>query len=369
MRRAERLLQLLQILRRHRAPVTGDVIASELEVSLRTVYRDIASLIGDRVPIRGEAGIGYVLEDGFDMPPLMFTVDELEAAMLGLRWVARRGDGQLTRAAKDAVAKIGAVIPEALKPFLFDASLIVLPREGMASDAVDVAALRGAIRDGRKASIRYHNEANEVTRRVIWPWEWLIRGHPQRHRLVRIAPGFPLLPHRPHRGDRLSRPALSRPAKALLKAWQEQMRIESSRRIWMCFHSYDLPFSPAGRGRVRDASTWVRRTALTFPLLRNGPLPLPIGERNRRNSSRNRLHRHEERRLLLAGVGEDHPVAFDAGTAGRHEGERHRIELVFGFEHADGKRVGRVAASTGTAAWAMIGPRSTSWRTKCTVQP
>ena len=96
MRRAERLLQLLQILRRHRAPVTGEVIADELEVSLRTVYRDIASLIGDRVPIRGEAGVGYVLDEGFDLPPLMFTVDELEAAMLGLRWVARRGDRQVS---------------------------------------------------------------------------------------------------------------------------------------------------------------------------------------------------------------------------------------------------------------------------------
>jgi len=102
MPRAERLFQLVQILRRHRAPVTGDVIARELEVSIRTVYRDIASLICERVPIRGEAGVGYVLDDGFDMPPLMFTVDELEAVMLGVRWVARRGDGQLSRAAKDA---------------------------------------------------------------------------------------------------------------------------------------------------------------------------------------------------------------------------------------------------------------------------
>ena len=83
-------------------------------MSLRTVYRDIASLISDRVPIRGEAGVGYVLGGGFDLPPLMFTPDELEAVMLGLRWVARRGDGQLSRAAQDTVAKIGAVLPERL---------------------------------------------------------------------------------------------------------------------------------------------------------------------------------------------------------------------------------------------------------------
>ena len=89
MRRADRLLQLIQILRRHRRPVTGDVMARELEVSLRTVYRDIATLTIEGVPIRGEAGVGYVLGEGYDLPPLMFTTDELEAVMLGLRWVAQ----------------------------------------------------------------------------------------------------------------------------------------------------------------------------------------------------------------------------------------------------------------------------------------
>lgn len=100
MRRADRLLQLIQILRRHRRPVTGDVMAHELEVSLRTVYRDISTLITDGVPIRGEAGVGYVLGEGYDLPPLMFTTDELEAVMLGLRWVMRRGDVDLSRAAQ-----------------------------------------------------------------------------------------------------------------------------------------------------------------------------------------------------------------------------------------------------------------------------
>jgi predicted DNA-binding transcriptional regulator YafY len=229
MRRAERLLQLIQILRRHRAPVTGDVIAHELEVSLRTVYRDIASLIGERVPIRGEAGIGYVLDDGFDMPPLMFTVDELEAVMLGLRWVARRGDRQLSRAARDSVAKIGAVLPEELKSFLFDASLIVPPRAWMATDAVDVAALRDAIRKGRKVGIRYHNEANEVTERVIWP---LGVAYFEATRNViawcELREGF-----RYFRTDRIEEinyldQRYPGRRKALLKSWQEQMRIESA---------------------------------------------------------------------------------------------------------------------------------------------
>ena len=169
MRRAERLLQLLQILRRHRRPVTGDAIARELEVSLRTVYRDIAALIADRVPIRGEAGIGYVLGEGFDLPPLMFTPDELEAVMLGLRWVARRGDTDLSRAAQDTVAKIGAVLPERLRPFLFDAALLVPPHFRLAEDRVDVALLRAAIREGRKAEITYRSEDGRETLRVIWP--------------------------------------------------------------------------------------------------------------------------------------------------------------------------------------------------------
>ena len=169
MRRAERLLQLLQILRRHRRPVTGEAIARELEVSLRTVYRDIAALIADRVPIRGEAGVGYVLGEGYDLPPLMFTPDELEAVMLGLRWVARRGDADLSRAAQDTVAKIGAVLPERLRPYLFDASLLVPPHFRLEKDQVDVSQLRTAIREGRKVMIRYRSEDGRETERMVWP--------------------------------------------------------------------------------------------------------------------------------------------------------------------------------------------------------
>src|SRR5579863_2740880 len=118
MRRADRLLRIIQILRRARMPVTAIDMASELETSLRTVYRDIAQLMADRVPIRGEAGIGYVLDDGFDMPPLMLTPDEVEAAMLGAQWVSGRGDAALKRAALDLMAKIGQVIPEHLRPLV-----------------------------------------------------------------------------------------------------------------------------------------------------------------------------------------------------------------------------------------------------------
>src|SRR6476620_10932217 len=83
MRRADRLFQVIQVLRRSRKPLTADAIAAELETSKRTIYRDIATEMAQRVPIRGEAGMGYILERGFDTPPLMLTPDEIEAAVLG----------------------------------------------------------------------------------------------------------------------------------------------------------------------------------------------------------------------------------------------------------------------------------------------
>jgi predicted DNA-binding transcriptional regulator YafY len=169
MRRADRLLRLIQILRRHRRPVTGDLMAQELEVSLRTIYRDIADLVTDGVPIRGEAGVGYVLGEGYDLPPMMFTTDELEAVMLGLRWVERRGDVDLARAAQDTVAKIGAMIPERLRPLLYDAALLVPPKYDQAVERVDVAKLRAAIRDGRKVHLAYRDESHAASTRVIWP--------------------------------------------------------------------------------------------------------------------------------------------------------------------------------------------------------
>jgi predicted DNA-binding transcriptional regulator YafY len=169
MRRADRLLRIIQILRRHRRPVRGQVMAEEVEVSLRTLYRDIADLITDGVPIRGEAGIGYVLGEGYDVPPLMFNADELEAIMLGLRWVARRGDVDLSRAAMDTTAKIGAVLPQALKPMLFDSGLLAPPVFLKTTDSVDVSSLRQAVREQRKVELVYRDETGKDTERMIWP--------------------------------------------------------------------------------------------------------------------------------------------------------------------------------------------------------
>jgi predicted DNA-binding transcriptional regulator YafY len=169
MRRTERLFQIIQILRSSRFPVTGRVLAAELEISLRTLYRDMAELMAQRVPIRGEAGTGYVLEDGYDMPPLMLTADELEAAVLGAAWVAKRGDPSLARGARDLVAKLSAVIPEALRPILLDSGLKPVSFARIASDTFDGAELRRAIRDRRKVSIVYEDVNGNTSARTIWP--------------------------------------------------------------------------------------------------------------------------------------------------------------------------------------------------------
>jgi predicted DNA-binding transcriptional regulator YafY len=168
MRRTERLFAIIQILRRARAPITAASMADELETSLRTVYRDVAELIAQRVPVRGEAGIGYMLESGFDMPPLMLTPDEIEAAVLGARWVAGRGDPALARAANDLVAKIGAVIPAHLRPFLLDETLTT-PVRPIRRDSFDVGRVRGAIRGQTKIVLTYRDETDRESRRTVWP--------------------------------------------------------------------------------------------------------------------------------------------------------------------------------------------------------
>jgi predicted DNA-binding transcriptional regulator YafY len=169
MRRTERLFQIIQILRAAKGPVTGHALAEEMEVSLRTLYRDIAELIAQRVPVRGEAGTGYVLDQGYDMPPLMLTAEELEAAVLGAAWVARRGDPQLARGARDLIAKLQAVIPSDLRPIILDAGLKPISFAPVTRDGVDAAQLRHAVRDRHKVSIEYEDANGAITTRVIWP--------------------------------------------------------------------------------------------------------------------------------------------------------------------------------------------------------
>ncbi len=169
MSRTNRLLELMQILRRHRYPVTGAALAAELNVSLRSLYRDIATLQQNGASIDGAPGLGYVLRPGFVLPPLMLTEDEIEALVLGSRWVAGRADARLAAAARDALAKIGAVLPPELRDVASDSALLVGPGEPLIGGEIDLAALRLAIRAERKLCIGYRDLRGAASERTVWP--------------------------------------------------------------------------------------------------------------------------------------------------------------------------------------------------------
>ncbi len=167
MSRAVRLLDLVQLLRRRRHPVRGQELARELDISLRTLYRDIASLQAQGAPIDGEPGLGYILRPGFTLPPLMFTEDEVEALMLGSHWVAENGDPRLAQAAMDVMAKIAAVSPPDRRAQFDNPSLLIVAR-GNKMGAL--APIRDAIRRERKLAIDYRDAGSTATQRTIWPF-------------------------------------------------------------------------------------------------------------------------------------------------------------------------------------------------------
>lgn len=178
MRRADRLLRLVHVLRRHRRPVTAQRLAEELEVAKRTIYRDIADLQASRVPIEGEAGIGYILRPGYDLPPMMFTIEEAEAITLGLRLVQDRGDAALAEAAADAMTKIAANVPAALAAAIEQSTLLVPARSSEAADfGPNLPELRQAIRDQVKLEISYADQCGCETERTIWPLAMFFYTH------------------------------------------------------------------------------------------------------------------------------------------------------------------------------------------------
>lgn len=157
-------------LRRHGKPVTAQSLAEELEVSRRTIYRDILDLQAGLVPIEGEAGIGYVLRPGYDLPPLMFTTEEVEAIVLGARLARDRGDAGLARAADDVLAKVSAVLPPQLATVLERSALLVPPRAGEdAAFGPHMALLRRAVRERTSLRIDYADTSGAITTRVVRP--------------------------------------------------------------------------------------------------------------------------------------------------------------------------------------------------------
>jgi predicted DNA-binding transcriptional regulator YafY len=224
--RSERLFALIQALRRHRRPVTAQQLAAELSVSVRTIYRDIETLVAQGASIAGESGVGFVMRPGFTLPPLMFSDEEIEALILGSRWVAQLPDAPLARAAADAVAKMIAVLPDRLRQQVEDAGLFAVPRNAAALDRIDVSVVRRAIREQRKLRIVYLSDDERETVRVVWP---IAVAFFERVRVVvawcELRQAF-----RHFRTDRIASvestgDAFPRPRAQLLSDWREAARV------------------------------------------------------------------------------------------------------------------------------------------------
>lgn len=168
MRRADRLFQIIQLLRRRNVATAG-WLAGELEVSERTVYRDIRDLMLSGVPIEGEAGVGYVLRRGFDLPPLMFTDAEIEAMVLGARVVTSWGDAGLAKAAADALARVESVLPDRLKARLTGTPLFAPGFHVPQQVAASLTVVRGAIDARRKVRMAYTGADGAGTERTVRP--------------------------------------------------------------------------------------------------------------------------------------------------------------------------------------------------------
>lgn len=226
MSRTTRLFRLIDALRAHRRPVTAQRLAEQLAVSVRTIYRDVQTLVELGAPIDGEAGLGYVLRAGFFLPPLMFSADELEALVLGARWVKRQGDPALAQAADRTLAKIAAAAPKDLRDAMADTGLWAPLFHKEPEPNLVLRPLREAIRREHKLSITYIDEHGASTERVIWPIglafldnrrlvaAWCeLRGGFRHFRADRIASFMPLNLRYPQRRS------------ALVKAWAREMNL------------------------------------------------------------------------------------------------------------------------------------------------
>jgi len=213
--RADRLFDLIQILRTARGPLTAEALAAQLEVTPRTIYRDMATLQARRIPVEGAAGIGYVLRKGFDLPPLMFTADEIDAIAVGALLVRRIRDPGLQKAARSVLGKITTILPDAVRhsaaaPFYVSDGSAAVPM------GIDLALLRRAIRGQRTMWIAYRDEKGARSERTIWPLAmayyvdatvlgaWcVLRGDYRNFRVERIAESRMLEERFPTDGGRL----------------------------------------------------------------------------------------------------------------------------------------------------------------------
>jgi predicted DNA-binding transcriptional regulator YafY len=169
MRRADRLFRIVEYLKARRQAVTADTLAIELEVSVRTVYRDIVDLCDSGVPVIGEAGVGYVLDRDYTVRPLIFDTEELDALALGAQMVRSWGDREIAKSAKRAIDKITAVLPERLRAEILQTALFSPPSQAKVPIQVDFTALRRAIRTRNKVEFRYDALDGEQSERTVRP--------------------------------------------------------------------------------------------------------------------------------------------------------------------------------------------------------
>ena len=170
MRPADRLFQIVLQLGRGRV-VTAQALAEKLEVSERTIYRDIQNLMESGVPIDGEAGVGYRLHRGYQVPPMMFDQNELQALIFGAQVAKRWGDNQMAAAAERILDKVDAVLPESLRPELKSQALVVPEMAGYQSEQTTqtLGAVREAINEHRRLYLSYSDAEDEPTERIVWP--------------------------------------------------------------------------------------------------------------------------------------------------------------------------------------------------------
>lgn len=180
MSRSHRLFDLLQALRRRRGTVSGGELARELDVSLRTIRRDIATLQAMGADIDGEPGVGYILRPGFLLPPLSFTEEEIQALVVGAQWVSRQTDEGLARAVQDALAKIDGVLSPDMRRALDDDAFFVSRSQGAAS-VIDLARVRQSLREQRKMRVVYADEDDAPMEQIIWP---IILGFIENQRFI-----------------------------------------------------------------------------------------------------------------------------------------------------------------------------------------
>ena len=230
MSRTTRLFKLMDALRGHRRPVTAARLADDLSVSVRTLYRDIQTLIDLGAPLDGEAGVGYLLRPGFFLPPLMFGEEELEALVLGARWVQGQGDTALAQAAASALAKIATASPKDLRDKMADTGLWAPRFQMPAEHPTGLRTIREALRLEHKLAITYVDETGATTERIVWP---VVLAFLEGKRLLaawcELRNGFRHF--RPDRISALTKTGLRYPTRraVLMKTWRQEHNIPETR--------------------------------------------------------------------------------------------------------------------------------------------